>query len=285
MAVDLHTHSNRSDGTDPPREVVERAARVGLSAVALTDHDTLAGVPEAMAAASREGVEVVPGIEISCEWEPGTMHMLVLFLEPGREPFHSMLDELARWRETRNQQLIERLQSLRLDITLDEVEAEAGAGSMGRPHVAAVMVGKGLVPDLGAAFDLYLAKGRPGYVGRRRLGPEEAIGLARDSGAVPVLAHPHTLGLEPGSLEDLLERLQEAGLVGLESHYSDYPLEQRLRWAERARRRGLIPSGGSDYHGRYKPWLELGSGQGDLLVPDEVLEELRRAGQALADRR
>lgn len=276
MAIDLHTHSDRSDGSDHPARLIEKAARRGLSAVALTDHDTLSGVDEARAAAASCGIELIPGIELSCDWEPGTMHMLILFLSPGSGPFQERLDDLERWREDRNERIVDRLRELGIDMSMDEVLAEAGEeGVAGRPHFAVLLVKKGVVPDFAAAFDVYLAKGRPAYVDRPRLTPTEAIRLARASGALPVIAHPHTLGLRAEALRGALADLVSEGLVGLECFYSDYLPEQRLRLAELARVLGLIPTGGSDYHGDYKPWLELGVGQGDLVVPDTVLAELR----------
>ncbi|MDP8957620.1 MAG: PHP domain-containing protein [Actinomycetota bacterium] len=277
MPVDLHTHSNRSDGSDTPEELIAHAAQARLRAVALTDHDTLAGTPAAEQAARHHRLELVPGIEISCRWETGTMHMLVLFLYPGSGPLQERLVELEGWRATRNRRLLERLRSLGIDISMEEVVAEAGGQGLGRPHFAAVMVRKGVVPDFSAAFRDFLAKGKPAYVDRERLAPEEAISLARASGAVPVVAHPHTMTLSPEALGEVLTRLKEAGLLGLECYYSDYLPEERLRLVELARTVGLVPSGGSDYHGSYKPWLGLGVGQGDLLVPDEVLEELHEA--------
>jgi predicted metal-dependent phosphoesterase TrpH len=281
MTVDLHTHSNLSDGSDTPAELIGRAAEAGLRAVALTDHDTAVGLPAAQEAALQHDVQLVPGVEISCDWEPGSLHMLVLFLGPGPGPFQERLEELHRWREDRNRRLVERLHGLGIDITLEEVEAEADGHSVGRPHFAAVLVRKGVVPSFSSAFQELLAKGRPGYVERHRLRPDEAISLARGSGALPVLAHPHTLGLAPEPMREALVRLARSGLVGLECYYSDYLPEERLRLAELARLIGLIPTGGSDYHGSYKPWLRIGRGQGDLVVPAAVLEELERARGAL----
>ena len=147
---------------------------------------------------------------------------------------------------------------------------------MGRPHIAAVMVTKGYVPDIRTAFDEWLGNNKPAYVGRPRLSPEEAIGLARESGAVPILAHPHTLGINRAAeMADLLDRLVGYGLVGLEAIYPSYRRHEQEGYADLARRFGLVPSGGSDYHGTYKPEIDLGTGHGDLVVPNSVLDELR----------
>jgi len=276
MAIDLHTHSTASDGSDTPSQLVRRAAEIGLSAVALTDHDTLEGIGEATTAAALTSLRLIPGVELSLEWSQGGMHLIVLFLGPGRGPLRDRLAELQAGRDERNQKMVELLNSLGVSIEYEEVLTEAGGGSVGRPHIAAVMARHGHVDDIAAAFDLWLGKGKPAYVGRRRLLPEEAIELARMEGAVPILAHPHTLGID--TAEDMattLRRLRAAGLIGLECHYPLYSPDERLEYVELARRFDLVPSGGSDYHGRYKVGIDLGFGKGDLMVPDSVLEELR----------
>ncbi len=277
MAVDLHTHSTYSDGSDSPAEIVSAAAAAGLEAVALTDHDNLNGILEAAAAADASEVELIPGVELSCEWQPGGMHLVVLWLEPGPGPLQDQLEILQAGRRQRNVDLIELLQQLDVDISYEEVMAEAGGTGVGRPHVAAVLVRKGVVDSIPEAFDLYLASGRPAYVERYRLPPEEAIELARASGAVPIVAHPHTLGMTGTSLDQELRRLARHGLVGLECYYPEYEPDTRLELVERARDVGLVPSGGSDYHGTYKPGLEIGRGYGDLSVGREVWQELAEA--------
>jgi 3',5'-nucleoside bisphosphate phosphatase len=276
MAIDLHTHSTASDGSDTPSQLVRRAAEIGLSAVALTDHDTLEGIEEATAAATLTSVRLIPGVELSLEWSQGGMHLIVLFLGPGRGPLRDRLAELQAGRDERNQKMVELLNSLGVSIEYQEVLTEAGGGSVGRPHIAAVMARHGHVDNIASAFDLWLGKGKPAYVGRKRLLPEEAIGLARMEGAVPILAHPHTMGID--TAEDMattLRRLRAAGLIGLECHYPLYSPDERLEYVDLARRFDLVPSGGSDYHGRYKVGIDLGVGKGDLKVPDSVLDELR----------
>lgn len=206
------------------------------------------------------------------------MHLAVLFLEPGPGPLQDALERVRSSRNTRNIQIAERLRRLGIDISIEEVLAEARVGVTGRPHFAAVLVRKGVVPDIPAAFDEFLGDQAPAYVDRERLGPEEAITLARASGAIPVLSHPHTLRLDTADdYAGAYMRLASAGLIGIEAYYGDYPPEQRDELAATARSFGLIPSGGSDYHGTYKEGLELGTGWGDLHVPDTVLEELRAA--------
>jgi predicted metal-dependent phosphoesterase TrpH len=252
------------------------AVEAGLSALALTDHDIQDGVPEARTAASVTGIELIPGVELSLEYDDGGMHLIVLWLEPGPGPLQDRLAALRAGRDQRNLGIVEKLTAAGLPITIEEVEAEAGGGSVGRPHIAAVMVSRGYVPDLRSAFDLWLGNGQPAYLGRPRLDPKDAITLARESGGVPILSHPHTLGITTsGAMADLLGDLRAAGLVGLEAIYSVYQRHERDGYADLARRFGLVPSGGSDYHGDYKPGLALGSGYGDLAVSGSLLEELR----------
>ena len=252
MSVDLHTHSNRSDGSDEPAELVRKAAVKNLTAVALTDHDTLEGIDEARRAANELPIELIPGVEISCEWAPGAMHLVMLFLSPGNGPMQSRLEELQASRSQRNYRIADRLRQLGIDITMDEVIEESRVGVVGRPHFAAILVRKGVVVDIPTAFTDYLGNQAPAYVPRLRLEPEEAIGLARASGAVPILSHPHTLGhTSADEFAATYRRLTAAGLVGIDAYYGDYTPEQRDDLAGIARSFGLIPSGGSDYHGSY----------------------------------
>ena len=282
MAVDLHTHSSFSDGSDSPAELVVKAVDVGLSALALTDHDTVEGVASAREEAEHHPIELIQGVEISCEWPPGTMHLVVLFLDDGSGPLQDGLAELREGRTARNAQIINKLQGLGIDITLEEVQEEAGEGSVGRPHFASIMVRKGVVEDIKTAFDDYLAAGGPAYADRVRLKPADAIDLARRSGAVPILAHPHTLGHDrAGEYAQTLAQLADHGLIGIECLYGEYDADQQADFAQMAARFGLLPSGGSDYHGTYKADVELGVGRGSLQVPDTILTDLRSARDAL----
>jgi predicted metal-dependent phosphoesterase TrpH len=254
---------------------VALAAAAGCRAVALTDHDRLDGIQEARAEADRSGLELVPGCELSCVWGPGTFHLLVYFLEPGSGHLQDHLSTLQAQRDDRNRRLVAQLQELGLPITLEEVQAEAGGAGVGRPHVAAVLVRKGVVGSISEAFDRWLAKGQPGYVAKATLDPAKAIDLALASRGVAVLAHPHSLGLEPGELGSTMRELSERGLAGMECHYGGYQPEERAGLTALAARLGLVATGGSDYHGRYKPDLSVGTGRGDLDVPDAVLDSLR----------
>lgn len=285
MAVDLHTHSVVSDGSETPSEVVRLAADAGLTALALTDHDVLGGIEEARTTAARHDLELIPGVELSLDWSGlndgseslGGMHMIVLWVDDGPGPLQDQLADLRLGRDDRNHTILERLSQLGLDVPMQDVMARAGEGSVGRPHIAGVMVDRGFVPDIASAFELFLGNGAPAYVGRRRLTPEEAIALSLESGGVPILAHPHTLGYEEDSLiEEVVGHLAGMGMVGIETHHSAVEPPRRRRFARMADRLGLVRSGGSDFHGTYKPGISVGVGTGNLQVPDEFLEELRR---------
>jgi predicted metal-dependent phosphoesterase TrpH len=269
--IDLHTHSTVSDGSDAPERIPELAAAAGCTAVALTDHDRLDGIEAARASAARVGVELVPGCELSCEVEVGTMHVLVYFLEPGDGPLQDELVRLQDVRDRRNEIMCERL-----GLSYEALQAEAGGMGAGRPHAAALLVRDGRATSIQDAFDRWLGKGKPGYVEKARLAPAEAMRLAVASGGLPVLAHPNSLELEPLALRGQLGELRDLGLVGMECEYGRYSPEDRAGLAALAGDLGLVATGGSDHHGTYKPDLSVGTGRGDLDVPDSALEELRQ---------
>jgi predicted metal-dependent phosphoesterase TrpH len=275
VAVDLHIHSNKSDGSDSPAAVVRGAVAAGLTGVALTDHDNLNGLAEAAGAAEAAGITFVPGTELSVNWAGSAMHMLVYFLEPGPGPLQDELGSLQQGRKNRNFEIVEKLNALGLEVSYEEIVEEAEGGGIGRPHFAAVLVRKGYVSDIQQAFDQYLATGRPGYVGRRRLDAADAVRLARLSGAVPVIAHPHTIGISESDYSTAFASLVEVGLGGIEAHYAEYAPELRRHLAALCEDYGIVPTGGSDYHGTYKVDLSIGTGRGDLNVPDETIGKLQ----------
>lgn len=277
MVVDLHLHSVFSDGSDTPEEIAGQAASAGLTALALTDHDTLEGIPRAAAASRKLGIGFIGGAELSVLWRDQSMHLLVYFLEPGTGPLQDRLAELRRSRAGRNEQIAARLQELGLDITMEEVFREAGEGVIGRPHFAGVLIAKGYVQSVPEAFDRYLAAGRPAYVPRMRLTAEDAITSSRASGAVPVIAHPHTLNLRADEFALGFRELVDVGLGGIEAYYGEYLPEMRARIAKICDDLGIVATGGSDYHGKYKPHLRIGTGTGDLRVPESAFEGLLAA--------
>lgn len=272
--IDLHTHSTVSDGSDAPERIPVLAAEAGCTAVALTDHDRLDGIEAARAAAAAVGVELVPGCELSCEvgdrWGHGTMHVLVYFLEPGEGPLQDELVHLQEVRDRRNQVMCERL-----ELSYDDLQAEAGGIGAGRPHAAALLVRAGRATSIQDAFDRWLGKGKPGYVEKVRLAPARAMELAVASGGVPVLAHPFSLELAPADLRSAIDELRALGLAGIECEYGRYSPEDRAGLRDLATSLDLVATGGSDHHGTYKPDLHVGVGRGDLSVPDTALDDLK----------
>ena len=293
--IDLHCHTTVSDGGDEPRALVAKAAAAGLSAIAVTDHDNDSGCSEAVDEGLRLGIEVVRGVEISCDVdalhrrgleprERPTMHLLGYFIPEGQNPLSGALAELQSARANRNHIIVERLNELGIPVTFEEVENEAGGpgSQIGRPHFAAVLVAHGAVPDYQTAFDEYLAKGAKAYISRKLYSPEEAIELMVGAGVVPVLAHPFTLNLDENDLEAFVDALVEAGLRGIEGYHGDMPEVEQEPYRAIGRARNLIVSGGSDYHGDMRPDRGMPGGKYGVTVPEQVLEELRTAAKELA---
>jgi predicted metal-dependent phosphoesterase TrpH len=292
--IDLHSHTTVSDGGDSPTELVIKAAAAGISALAVTDHDNDLGLDEAQAAGREHGVEVIRGVEISCDVEDleslgyhpvgrPTMHLLGYFIPTHDNALTDELAELRHHRANRNVLIVERLNELGIDITFEEVENEAGGpgSQIGRPHFAAVLVRHGAVPDYQTAFDEYLAKGAKGYVSRKLLKPVEAVDLMVRAGVVPVLAHPFTMNLDIQELERFVDELVAAGLKGIEGYHGDMPEDQQEPFRALGRAKDLIVSGGSDYHGDMRPDRGLPGGKHNVIVPDSVLEELRAVSATL----
>ncbi|HOM02771.1 MAG TPA: PHP domain-containing protein [Acetivibrio sp.] len=272
--IDMHTHSVASDGSMRPSELVRHAKESGLSAVALTDHDTVDGIKEALEEGERLGFEVVPGVEISLDFDT-EMHMLGYFFGESYLNIEPVLKRLRENREKRNPKIVENLSRMGFDITIDEVIAEAQGRVVARPHIASVMVKKGYVKSVAEAFEKYLANGKPAYVKRETFTPEEGIKAIRDAGGIPVLAHPIYLGLSIEGLDGLLTRLVTAGLKGIEAYYVDNTADDTGNLLRLAIKHNIVPTGGSDFHGRFKPDISIGKGRGNLRVPYEVLERLK----------
>jgi predicted metal-dependent phosphoesterase TrpH len=280
--IDLHTHSDRSDGSEPPERVVSLAHDVGCRAVALTDHDTLGGLPAARSRADELGIRLVPGCEVSCvPIAGGGIHVLVYFVDDPTSPLGLELTRLRADRLARNLALAERLQQLGIPVTMAMAAAHAGTvEGVGRPHFARAMVDVGAVSSLDEAFERYLANGAAAYVPKGRLTVADVCRLARDSGGVAVLAHPYTVGLDGPDLAAAVAAMAADGLAGLESVYGRYSPRQRTDLGNLARRFGLVATGGSDFHGVSKPDVYVGTGTGDLSVPDRVLDRLEAARPA-----
>ncbi|MCK5352342.1 PHP domain-containing protein, partial [bacterium] len=247
--IDLHTHSTASDGKLSPAELMRHAQAVGIEVIALTDHDTLSGLEEASGEAARIGVELIPGVEISAENDPGTLHMLGYFVDTSDAELVETLSWLRGGRDDRNHIILSKLAKLGCPLEWDEVASFAGGESMGRPHIANAMVNRGYVSSFNDAFDRYLGKGAAAYTDRDKMTPEIAIKCIRSAGGLPVLAHPQTLSLSDDELSDLLSRLTSMGLAGVEVYYYSHSEEETALYSSLARKYGLIVTGGSDFHG------------------------------------
>lgn len=274
--VDLHSHSTASDGTLSPTAVADLARQSGLSAWALTDHDTVAGVAQAAARAAELGIDFLPGIEISAEFpNPGTMHILGYGIDPHSPVLQELTRRLIEGRDNRNPRIIEKLRQLSVSITMEEVENEAGGQVVGRPHIAAVLQRKGYVSSIKQAFDKYLAPGGLAYFDKERLTPASALRMIHDSGGLPVLAHPVQLRTATdGELERIVKDLKDMGLAGIEVIHSDHDASLVDKFSKIADRMGLLKTGGSDFHGMNKKDIRLGVANGRR-VPRALYEALR----------
>lgn len=277
MKSDLHLHSTASDGADAPARVVELAAEAGLSGIALTDHDTLAGIAEARLAAERSGIDLIPGVELSVDHDGTKMHMLVYGIEPGPGPLQDRLAALLEGRDVRNRKIIAALQELGYDITLADVEEQARGPSIGRPHIADALVMKGYLTNRDEAFVDLLHDGGAVYFPRARLTAIEAIELGRESGGVAVIAHPKTIQLRGEDFTRMFKELAAAGLAGIEAHHPMHDPALRKHLEELATSLSLIATGGSDYHGMTKREFRVGTGTGDLVVPPDAFEVIATA--------
>jgi predicted metal-dependent phosphoesterase TrpH len=276
--VDLHIHSTASDGSLSPSEIINLAKELGLRAVAITDHDTIEGSAEALGQPPSPSLEILSGIEISADVSCGTMHILGYLIRLDDSSLTQTLKKVQEARANRNVKIIERLQDLGVDIEYEDVIKVSGGGQVGRPHIAQVLVEKGVVQSFGEAFRRYLRKWGPAYVPRYRLQPAEAIQMILRAGGVPVLAHPFTLDAQDeAELEGILRDLKQAGLKGMEVYHPEYGRELTTCYESLARRQGLLMTGGTDFHGQVKPEVQMGMGRGDLRISYRLVEELKKA--------
>jgi predicted metal-dependent phosphoesterase TrpH len=277
--IDLHTHTTASDGSLTPTQLLAHAKEVGLSALAVTDHDTVSGVAEAKAAGAEHGIEVIAGCELSTGEGKQSMHIVGLFLPDNPTKLQESLDFVLNARMNRNQLIVDKLNELGVDITLDEIKAEA-QGTVGRPHFAKVLLAKGVVNSIQQAFDVWIGNEGKAYIPRTRLTPAQAIDILKAEGATPILAHPYILGLKPHEMDARVAELAELGLEGIEAFYTEHSDSQTEQYKGLAKKYGLVVSGGSDFHGTPKPHVLLGKGRGGLRVPDQVLVNLKAHRQA-----
>lgn len=277
--IDLHTHSTASDGTYSPAEVAELAKNIGLSAIALTDHDTIDGLKEFQEKGTALGIETIAGIEFAALWDcchRPEIHIVGLGFDPAHPLLHARMKEIQESRELRNRKMCEKLSSIGLPMTLEEVAANAGGEIITRAHFANVLLQKGYIARKEDAFSRYISPGLPGYAEREFLTPELCIRTIKEAGGAAVLAHPTLYSLSPDQIEALCRELIGYGLDGIECQYSTYSSAERKTITGIAEKLGLLPSGGSDFHGKNKPNIHLGSGKSNLSVPYEFWEELKK---------
>ena len=269
--IDLHVHTTASDGTMCPRDVVSLAAMQGLKAIALTDHDTMAGLAEAGEAGELLGVTIVPGIELSTDYQGHEVHLLGYFLDPDAPQLQAYMAWVQQARRTRNQKIVEKLQKKGFAITLEQLEAENPGATLGRPHIARKLVELGAVESVKEAFRRYLTRGRSCYVAREYIPFTEGAQLIRDCGGVAVLAHPLQYGFDRAALEKLIQTAAAAKVTGMEIYYTGYTQSDVNKLFDLAEKYTLLPTGGSDFHGENKPGVQIGTGDGNLTVPAYML--------------
>lgn len=274
--VDLHTHSTASDGTLTPTELIKKARNTDLKAIALTDHDTTNGLHEAINAGKEKNIELIPGCELSVNYTQGQMHILGLWLPELPKKLNEKLQYLRDMRHHRNEEIINKLQSLSIDIDYQEVKELAGQASVGRPHIARILLRKQAISNFNEAFAQYLGPQGKAYVPRQKLTPKESISILKEEKATVILAHPYSLKLTEEELISELTKLKEYGLDGIEVLYSEHTKQQMNTYLNIAKKLELLVSGGSDYHGtRVNPDIRLGIGKGNLNLPYDIVSKMK----------
>jgi hypothetical protein len=272
--IDLHVHSTFSDGSLTPEQLLAEAAQAGLTAIALTDHDSVGGLKRFIAAAAAGKVRGIPGVEISADSPSGSMHILGYDLDPAAKMLNEQLEHIRKSRAERNEKILYNLNKLGLHLTMNEIQSQAGEDIVGRLHFARALQVRGYVQTTDEAFGKYLAKGKPAYGERLRLSPADGIRMIREAGGVAVLAHPFTLQMNKPDLDALVGELAGLGLAGLEVLYPQHNARTVKEYRRLAAKHNLAVTGGTDFHGASIPAIKLGVGFGDLRVPDELLDLL-----------
>jgi predicted metal-dependent phosphoesterase TrpH len=273
--IDLHTHSTASDGSLSPSQLITEAHAIGLSAIALTDHDTIDGLDEARSEAMRLGIRFISGVEFAIHWEPGEFHLLGLGLHMPDAAFSASIARLAYTREKRNREIVRRInEELKLHIDYEDVVQLSGGHSVGRPHFAKILIQHKIVKNVEQAFDRYLGKGRPFYAPKENLAFQDAAHLIKAAGGIVVLAHPMSLYVAWGRLPSLLASLKEQGLDGLEAWHPTAKLGHCKRLEALGHKLGLFITAGSDFHGEFRHGRKLGRTTGGKKIEDGVLEAI-----------
>ena len=272
--IDLHTHSIMFDGSMTPAEVVREAKKAGLAAIALSDHDTVDGVREAVAEGKKIGVEVIPAIEFSVISKTET-HILGYFIDIDSPLLSDALKSIIDTRRERNEITCRKLNELGFDVTMEEALALAPNGFIGRAHFARLLMDKGYTSSVKEGFDLYLENGKYAYCGKQSMTDEEAVRLIKSCGGLAFVAHLHLTKLGDGELLEFLARLKAAGLDGVEGYYTEYTPEMQEKYQAMASRLGLMLSGGTDFHAAMKPHISIGKGLGNLKIPYSLVEKMK----------
>lgn len=281
--IDLHTHSSASDGMYSPAQLILYAHEKNISAIALTDHDCIDGIMEAQDKARELSIEFIPGIEISIEWPNGEFHLLGLGLKKASPQLLNIIDFLHNERDERNKKIIRKLQENKIDISYDELAEKAGTKTIGRPHFAALLLEKGVIKNRQQAFDLFLAKGRPCYVKKNGADLKKSIEAIKSSGGIPVQAHPLSMYISWGKMEETMAEIRNAGAEGLEAHHPGIRFSEARRLEEIAKKLGMIATAGSDFHGeKIRADRKIGYSAGGYKIQDRFwLEELKPALQKI----
>ncbi len=275
--ADLHMHTNHSDGTLNPVELARLAKAQGLDAVALTDHDTVTGLAELVAEVNKLGIEAIAGVELSAQFAPGTLHILGYGFDP-QGPIAQKLQDFQRARAERNPRILAKLSELGMPLTLEEVKTLSGAkGQVGRPHIAKALEVKGYA-TYEEAFDKYLTKGGPAYISKAGWTAQECIDLIHESGGVAVIAHPVQMKLQGMALREKIKELADMGMDGIEVIHPDHKPEDQKLFMTLAEEFGLLPTGGSDFHGAHKPGIQLGQGHPPYAFWQKLKERLSQRG-------
>lgn len=282
--IDLHIHSTSSDGSCSPTEIVKMAKELGLAAIALTDHDTVAGIPEFLHQAEMaENMALVPGVEISVDLFGSEAHIVGLFIDHENQDLLKLLREIRDNRDQRNIQIIAKLNDKGYDITLDEVLEVAGGESVGRPHFAKILIEKGYFTENQEVFDKCLKKGAPGYCARKLPRLDDAINHIHGAGGIAIWAHAvYRRDDEHSYVRKTIKKLIKFGLDGVETYYTTFQPHQQDMMASLAAEFKMIPSGGSDFHGSNQPKIQLAHGYGDMRIPEEVYHNLKRRHEEMA---
>ena len=280
-SVDLHVHSNRSDGSLSPSDLVLEAKKKGLTAFALTDHDTVDGIDEAIAASVGSGVTVIPGIELSTEYEGKDIHIVGLFIDKEQPAFRDKIQEFVDSRILRNQKMCQKLTDAGCPLTYDELVEEFPGAVITRAHYAQILLKKGYTKSLKEAFERYIGDRGPCFIPREKITPGDGVKLILSAKGIPVLAHPLLYGMGKDRLQILVDRLKAVGLEAIEAVYCTYSPSEEAQMREFAKKNDLLISGGSDFHGNAKPGLEMGTGYGKLFVHGEILDALEKRREEL----